>query len=104
MYILPLLPTENVKPKVVLKSGHLWITDIVAYTNSESDVKTSATVMMDSLQNLVHSCGEDWSMNNLVVIYLYVQNMTNFAHINSVYKTYFGMNPAARLVVHSLYV
>lgn len=84
------------KPRVLLKGADLWITDLVAYTDTGADLKARTKHLMDTLQSLVVSCGEKWSMSNIVLVHLYVQNMADFADINSVYKTYFGINPAAR--------
>ncbi|KAK3092985.1 hypothetical protein FSP39_009663 [Pinctada imbricata] len=47
------------------------------------------------------SLGKGWSMSCLVCVHLYVQNMADFAEINAVYRTYFGINPPARVCVQA---
>ena len=36
------------------------------------------------------------ALSDLVAMHLYVQNMQNFAEINSVYKLFFYVNPPVR--------
>lgn len=43
-----------------------------------------------------------WNMSCVSMVHLYVQDMSMFAEVNSVYKNYFGINPPARYVVSFL--
>ena len=38
------------------------------------------------------------------MVCLYVQDMSMFAAVNAVYKTYFGINPPARCVKHDFLI
>ena len=42
---------------------------------------------------------EGLSMSDLIVIHMYVKDMSDFAKVNQVYKTFFSINPPARLVL-----
>ena len=57
-------------------------------------IETLVTQTMTELQNCLVSAGFD--MSCLSLVHLYVQKMEDFAAINSVYKQFFGLNPAAR--------
>ena len=84
------------KPNLYHRKDHLWITGVMAVNNGETDIETLTRKTMETLMNLVTSCGPGWDMSCLVLVHLFVKNMKDFAKINSVYKTFFGINPAAR--------
>ena len=73
-------------------STAVWLTNLMAIQKDDEDVTELARQTMDCLKELI----KPLEMSDLVLIHLYVRNMADFAAINSVYKTYFGLNPAAR--------
>ncbi|XP_060558180.1 uncharacterized protein LOC132718499 [Ruditapes philippinarum] len=75
---------------------HIWVTNLMAVQKDE-DVEQLARQTMDNLQELI----KPLNMSDLVLMHLYVKNMADFAAINAVYKTYFGLNPAARVCVEA---
>lgn len=40
--------------------------------------------------------GRGWKMKDIILVHLYVRSMADFAALNAVYKTHFGINPPAR--------
>ncbi|KAL4237770.1 diphthine--ammonia ligase [Mactra antiquata] len=65
--------------------------------NKDDSVLDIAKQCMDTLKQSIIPL----DMCSIVFINLYVRNMADFAEINSVYKTYFGINPAARVCVEA---
>ncbi|XP_053376915.1 uncharacterized protein LOC128547770 isoform X2 [Mercenaria mercenaria] len=78
-------------------SSHVWVTNLMALQRDSEDVVELARRTMDNLKELI----EPLDMSDLVLVHLYVKNMADFAAVNSVYKTYFGLNPAARVCVEA---
>lgn len=68
------------------------VSNLVGLNCDNKDVTNITKQTMDTLKN----CILPLEMSSLVLVHLYVRSMEDFAAVNSVYKTYFGINPAAR--------
>lgn len=81
--------------------SELWIDGLMVKYDVNSTIQELTKQAMDRLKDAVQNCGEGWSLNQLVLVHLSVQDMSNFVAINSVYKEYFGLNPPARVCVQT---
>ena len=62
----------------------------------ESGVPTE-TLVLNTMKELSESLSStQFDLSCLCLVHLYVQRMEDFGAINSVYRQYFGINPAAR--------
>ncbi|KAJ8308639.1 hypothetical protein KUTeg_013513, partial [Tegillarca granosa] len=93
---------ENVCQRLGLTSlAYLWRRNQTVLLNEMIQSGISAVIIKVAAMDAVQNCGEGWSLNQLVLVHLSVQDMSNFVAINSVYKEYFGLNPPARVCVQS---
>ncbi|XP_013406598.1 diphthine--ammonia ligase [Lingula anatina] len=82
------------------KSGHIYITGVCGKKAELNQTIEDITYKaMERLKALLSE--HDLVMSDLVVLHLYVQNMPDFARINSVYRKYFDINPPARVCVQA---
>ncbi|XP_068195833.1 diphthine--ammonia ligase [Antennarius striatus] len=79
--------------------GFQWISGICGLQNQELGIQVQAQAAFTQLQCELGSRG--WKMEDIVLVHLYVRRMEDFAPLNIVYKTYFGMNPPARVCVQA---
>ncbi|XP_021367014.1 diphthine--ammonia ligase-like [Mizuhopecten yessoensis] len=93
-----ILPDEF---KMCIKTAgeNLWVTGVVARDNT--DIQEATKAAMDQVKAAVSGVGKDWDMSKMALVCLYVQRMEDFARVNSIYKTYFRLNPPVRVCVQA---
>ena len=77
-----------------IAGDHVWLSGITVKYKEGIPIETLVSQMMTRLRDSLVS--SEFDMSCLALVHLYVQKMEDFATINSVYKQYFGLNPAAR--------
>ncbi|XP_076442898.1 uncharacterized protein LOC143281556 [Babylonia areolata] len=99
---LPALHVPSVPPltgQVPLYSGgtsdYFSVGPVVAVR--EGDLNTTCHTAMEQLKGAVESL--ERLMSEVYAMSVYVSNMSDFASINAVYKTYFGLNPPVRICI-----
>ncbi|XP_062580871.1 uncharacterized protein LOC134242764 [Saccostrea cucullata] len=100
---VPLTLSEDKLISVVTKHDHIWITRLVGLSTGNASLTEITTKTMNKLKEILENspatngCG----MSCVAMVHLYVQDMAMFGEVNSVYKTYFGINPPARICVQA---
>ncbi|XP_071482370.1 uncharacterized protein [Diadema antillarum] len=83
--------------------GFAWVSGVRASSEtncgSDSSVLQSTEVAMETLKAQLQSQG--YGLQDAVLVHLYVRDMADFAHINSIYCKYFSLNPPARVCVQA---
>ncbi|XP_033734747.1 diphthine--ammonia ligase-like isoform X2 [Pecten maximus] len=93
-----IIPDEfNLSVKSMGKN--LWVTGVVA--RGDTDIQEATRAAMEQVKAAISDVGKDWEMSKLALVCLYVQRMEDFAKVNSVYKTYFELNPPVRVCVQA---
>lgn len=90
---------DCMKLQVKKTEKELWITGVTAQIVDEQTIEQLTKKTMEKLKESIHGAGDGWSLNNICMIHLYVRDLKDFVAINSVYKTYFGLNPPSRVCV-----
>ncbi|KAL3873306.1 hypothetical protein ACJMK2_036442 [Sinanodonta woodiana] len=93
--VTPELPPSSTRQV----ANHVWITGIRACIQNGKSIEELTRAALETLRVRLEECHDGWSMSSLVLVHLYVRNMEDFAAINSVYKTFFSVNPACRVCV-----
>ncbi|KAL5008877.1 hypothetical protein ScPMuIL_014458 [Solemya velum] len=81
------------------KVDKLWVSGLCAPRQPGMSLAESTVRVMETLKAVVE--GQGRGLKCLVLVCLYVQNMDDFAAINSIYKQYFSLNPPARVCVEA---
>ncbi|XP_052270869.1 uncharacterized protein LOC127871748 isoform X1 [Dreissena polymorpha] len=96
----------SLKPLIIVRDNifpspgkHIWISNLISFPGNGDNISSQTRTLMEKLREILANSEEHFSLSDLVCVHLYVGNMVDFAAINSVYKTYFGINPAARVCV-----
>ncbi|KAM6973423.1 diphthine--ammonia ligase [Aplochiton taeniatus] len=79
--------------------GYQWISGIHGFQSIEPGIQAQTTAAFTLLQGELDRRG--WELKNIVLVHLYVRSMADFAALNTVYKTHFGLNPPARVCVQA---
>ncbi|XP_060071126.1 uncharacterized protein LOC132551040 [Ylistrum balloti] len=79
--------------------NNLWVAGVTA--KCDTDIQQATRTAMDKVKAAVSSLGEGWDMSKLALVCLYVQRMEDFAKVNSVYRSYFELNPPVRVCVQA---
>ncbi|XP_067312391.1 diphthine--ammonia ligase [Pseudorasbora parva] len=80
-------------------SGFQWMAGLSALESEHTDVQSQARHVFTLLQRRLQESG--WLMKHVLLVHLYVNDMENFSQINSVYRTFFTLNPPARVCVQA---
>ncbi|XP_005099215.1 diphthine--ammonia ligase isoform X2 [Aplysia californica] len=99
-------PTQSVQPvsgdSYVSRQSdgvNFQVSGVTAFSSETSDVKELTKQAMDKLIGCVTSLGH--SAGDIASVSLYVRDLSCFAAVNSVYKTYFDINPPVRLCIQA---
>ncbi|KAG7466191.1 hypothetical protein MATL_G00162180 [Megalops atlanticus] len=79
--------------------GYQWICGIVGLQCDRPNVQTQTKQAFALLQGEVEKKG--LQLKHIVLVHLYVRSMEDFSAVNSVYQSYFGINPPARVCVEA---
>ncbi|XP_064177698.1 diphthine--ammonia ligase isoform X2 [Anguilla rostrata] len=77
--------------------GYQWLCGISGPQCDQPDIQNQTRQAFASLQAEVQKMGLE--LKHIVLVHLYVQSMESFSAVNSVYQSYFGLNPPARVCV-----
>ncbi|XP_031559563.1 diphthine--ammonia ligase-like [Actinia tenebrosa] len=75
-------------------SSYLWITGLKGNKEDGPSVEDATKKIMDQLKDKVLS--RDASMDDIILMQLFIKNMSDFSRINSIYQKYFHINPPTR--------
>ncbi|XP_033631204.1 diphthine--ammonia ligase-like isoform X2 [Asterias rubens] len=78
-------------------NGYMWISGIAATHHDDRTIAESTEQAMADLKDVLANHG--YSLSDAVIVHLYVQDMSNFSKINSVWCKHFKNNPPARVCV-----
>ncbi|KAK7104737.1 uncharacterized protein [Littorina saxatilis] len=87
--------TDPVAPCSRARGNYFSVGGVVAVT--QGDLNTATSIAMEQFKGSVEALGR--KMSDLFSMCVYVNNMSDFAAVNAVYKTYFGINPPVRICV-----
>ncbi|ELU10620.1 hypothetical protein CAPTEDRAFT_141560, partial [Capitella teleta] len=97
---------EDVERPVLKKlkissSGMLYLSGFTAAVNKEDegDLTKHTEKVMKSMKGAVEKAG--FSMRDIVFVHLCVRDMSQFALVNQVYKTFFSNNPPIRVCIET---
>ncbi|KAJ8341156.1 hypothetical protein SKAU_G00334470 [Synaphobranchus kaupii] len=79
--------------------GYRWLCGISGPQCDEPDIQNQTRQAFALLQGEVQKMGLE--LKHIVLVHLYVQSMADFSALNSVYQSYFGSNPPARVCVEA---
>ncbi|XP_026085144.1 diphthine--ammonia ligase isoform X2 [Carassius auratus] len=80
-------------------SGFQWISGLTALQSEHPDVQSQTRHVFTLLQRQLQERG--LLIKHVLLVHLYVSDMENFSQINSVYCSYFPLNPPARVCVQT---
>ncbi|XP_078314514.1 uncharacterized protein LOC111129115 isoform X2 [Crassostrea virginica] len=93
---------EEERFMVVHEMDHVWITGLMGITTENGSLVETTTITMNKLKDTLENLSTiSCDMSCVAMVCLYVQDMSMFAAVNAVYKTYFGINPPARICVEA---
>ncbi|TPX63981.1 hypothetical protein SpCBS45565_g06227 [Spizellomyces sp. 'palustris'] len=69
----------------------------VTPNKAQGTLEEETTIILNYLQDQLVSCGLTW--DNVVMIHVYVRDMSAFGRLNAAYNKYFGINPPPRVTV-----
>ncbi|KAK6479100.1 diphthine--ammonia ligase-like [Huso huso] len=83
------------------KHGYQWICGISGSSvhSERSSIQDQTKQVFTLLQGEVEARG--FELNDMVLVHLYVKSMSDFCTINSLYQSYFDVNPPARVCVEA---
>ncbi|MGH0140222.1 UNVERIFIED_CONTAM: hypothetical protein FKN15_001628, partial [Acipenser sinensis] len=81
--------------------GYQWICGISGSSvhSERSSIQDQTKEVFTLLQGEVEARGSE--LNDMVLVHLYVKSMSDFCAINSLYQTFFDVNPPARVCVEA---
>ncbi|KAL9957836.1 hypothetical protein ACROYT_G034784 [Oculina patagonica] len=95
--------TQQQKKDHVLYSrcgNYIWVSGIYGHCTIDGKTLSIEDVTRNVLQSLQDTLtGLEADLCNGMVVHLFVKNMDDFVKINSVYKTFFTVNPPARACI-----
>ncbi|XP_069772758.1 diphthine--ammonia ligase isoform X3 [Narcine bancroftii] len=80
------------------KRGYQWISG--PHFSMEGKTITDATKQTFSLLQVELEM-KDYTLSDIILLHLYIKDIRDFGIINSVYQSYFNLNPPARVCVES---
>ncbi|KAK7502798.1 hypothetical protein BaRGS_00006048 [Batillaria attramentaria] len=90
--------TEGVSPCCHSKECYFSVGGVTALSDNVLEISTRQA--MDTLKGEVERLGR--TLSEVFSMCLYVKKMADFAGVNAVYKTYFGINPPVRICVETV--
>ncbi|XP_051775760.1 diphthine--ammonia ligase [Erpetoichthys calabaricus] len=78
--------------------GYQWICVGVNFS-SDKGAQDQARHVFSILKDMVEAKG--FRLSDAVLIHLYLKSMSDFIAVNAIYKTFFGLNPPARVCVEA---
>ncbi|KAK3728142.1 hypothetical protein QZH41_019449, partial [Actinostola sp. cb2023] len=78
-------------------NGYVWISGLKGYKQDNLTVQQITKTVMDKLKDKITLLNS--SLDDVILMQLFVKNMSDFSQVNSVYKCYFPVNPPARACV-----
>ncbi|XDV42532.1 hypothetical protein PO909_011172 [Leuciscus waleckii] len=82
-------------------SGFQWISGLTARRSEHTHVQSQTRHIFTLLQSKRRLQEDGWLMKHVLLVHLYVRDMQNFSLINSVYQSFFTLNPPARVCVQA---
>uniref|UniRef100_UPI00398E6DF9 diphthine--ammonia ligase isoform X1 n=2 Tax=Pristiophorus japonicus TaxID=55135 RepID=UPI00398E6DF9 len=80
------------------KKGYQWISGAFFPMEGKS-INDATKQIFSTLQ--VELEMKEYTLSDIILLHLYVKNMSNFGIINSIYQSYFNLNPPARVCVEA---
>ncbi|XP_038072963.1 diphthine--ammonia ligase-like [Patiria miniata] len=81
----------------ISSEGYMWVSGLTPSRSDGWTIIESTEQAMESLKECLGNHGYD--LLDVVIVHVYVKDMSNFSQINSVYCRYFQQNPPARVCV-----
>ncbi|XP_075873802.1 diphthine--ammonia ligase [Nelusetta ayraudi] len=79
--------------------GFQWLSGLSGRQDHRAGIQEQTRAAFTQLQSELDTNG--WTLADVVLVHLYVASMDDFAPLNAVYKTHFGVNPPARVCVEA---
>ncbi|KAL4656262.1 diphthine-ammonia ligase isoform X1 [Arapaima gigas] len=79
--------------------GYQWICGILGTHCEDPNIQDQTKQALSLLQGELTKRG--WKLEHVVLVHLYVRNMTDFGAVNSVYQSFFSFSPPARVCVET---
>ncbi|XP_018582782.1 diphthine--ammonia ligase isoform X2 [Scleropages formosus] len=79
--------------------GYEWICGILGSHCEDPNIQDQTKQALSLLQGELNKMG--WKLEHIVLVHLYVKNMSDFGAVNSVYQSFFGVSPPARVCVET---
>ncbi|XP_056092043.1 diphthine--ammonia ligase isoform X2 [Rhinichthys klamathensis goyatoka] len=80
-------------------AGFQWISGLTALRSEHTHVQNQSRHIFTLLQRRLQERG--WRMEHVLLVHLYVRDMENFSLINSLYRSFFTLDPPARVCVQA---
>ncbi|KAG1925481.1 diphthine--ammonia ligase [Pimephales promelas] len=77
-------------------AGFQWISGLTAPPSEHAHVQGQSRHIFTLLQRRLQERG--WRMEHVLLVHLYVRDMENFSLINSLYRSFFTLDPPARYI------
>lgn len=99
---IPLAADEENWCSVLSDGDHVWITGLYGFCTESGNLSEITTITMNKLKDTLKNLeAGPCDMSCVAMVCLFVQDMSMFAAVNAVYRTYFGINPPARICVEA---
>lgn len=99
---IPVRSQERKKGAHVFHSrcgDYIWVSGVYGHCTIEGKTLSIEDITKNVLQSLIVTLTDlETSLNNGMIVHVFVKNMDDFAKVNSVYKTFLTVNPPARQV------
>ncbi|XP_030641198.1 diphthine--ammonia ligase [Chanos chanos] len=79
--------------------GYQWLAGISGLQCEKPDIQIQTRQAFQTLQGMLKERG--FELKHVVLVHLYVRDMEHFSKVNSVYSSFFGHNPPARVCVQA---
>ncbi|KAI8744582.1 diphthine--ammonia ligase-like isoform X1 [Biomphalaria glabrata] len=96
---VPELHTSDYAPVTSTDGTHFVVSGVKAFLSEGIDISVAVMEALSVLKNCLNS--KDLKVSDIVSMSLLVGDMTQFAEINKVYKTFFSSNPPVRLCIQA---
>ncbi|CAH1792462.1 unnamed protein product [Owenia fusiformis] len=83
----------------VYESGNFYVSCLYGLKKEGSSPGDIMQTIIEKLKSVLEQ--KSLGLQQLIAVHLYVQDMKDFAEINLVYKSYFGINPPVRVCVQA---
>ncbi|KAH9489051.1 Diphthine--ammonia ligase [Bulinus truncatus] len=96
---VPELHTTDYAPTVYTDGAHFVVSGVKAFLSEGVDISGAIMGALSVLQNCLN--GKELKASDIVSMSLVVGDMSQFAEINKIYKTFFSTNPPVRLCIQA---